>query len=441
MQPTVGDRIRSIRIRRGLSQQSLADLAGMSRSFLAELEANGQSPRVRDLRKIASVLNEPIEHFIVGEGRPPRAAVRDAATVQPSDLGGPGSLDILSPVDSVAGGDGEDNSEDVNRRQLLRLGASLVALAPFELARLLASRAGDRHLHELNQITNQYASWYWRMSPASLLPYLIDHQVRLMALIETVRGRIRRPLLTVGSETAVVAGLAAYKRDDLGMARRQFDLAVELANEANDGSALAHVYRAQRNVVSSAAVRGGNHQDSIRALSMLDSAVTVAGSNAPRLQLAMLFATRAEERAVMGMEREALQDIDRADQALAQAGAPETGYYDHWSEARLQGWHASVLLYLGRPAEAAVVLERAVPGTPVELVSDRADVLGDLGAAYAQAAEPERAVACLKDSLTVAKLGGIDDGVARIRFVRNRHLLPYGSLPAVRELDDQLAAM
>ncbi|MGH7883939.1 MAG: hypothetical protein ACREN8_13730, partial [Candidatus Dormibacteraceae bacterium] len=279
---------------------------------------------------------------------------------------------------------------------------------------------------------------YWRISPSSLLPLLGDHQSRLMAIIQSAPAKVLRPLQIIGSEVAVLAGLVAYKHDDLGTARRQFELGTELARQANDGPAIAHAYRAQRNAISSASVRGGNRADSARALSMLDAAVAVAGAGAPPLQLAMLFATRAEERAVMGLKTEALQDIDRAARAVAQAGTPEVGYYDHWSETRLQGWHASVLLYLHRPVEAVKVLEQIVPATPDELVSDKADVLGDLGAAYAQAGQPEQAVHCLTNSLHIARQGGIDDGVARIQHVRNRHLSSYSDLPAVLELDERL---
>ena len=155
----------------------------------------------------------------------------------------------------------------------------------------------------------------------------------------------------------------------------------------------------------------------------------------------MLFATRAEERAVLGLDTQALQDMDRARRAFAMAGPPEMGYYDHWNEARLLGWYASVLLYLGQPTEAVKILEQAVPATPAELVSDKADVLGDLGAAYAEIGEPEQAVSCLKDSLWTAREAGLHDGVARVHHVRNRQLKPYSDVLAVRELDEQLATI
>ncbi|MGH7883131.1 MAG: hypothetical protein ACREN8_09550, partial [Candidatus Dormibacteraceae bacterium] len=173
--------------------------------------------------------------------------------------------------------------EEMNRREF-SLAAGLGATAPFEFFRPLSNQAAATRIEELRQITNQFASWYWRISPSSLLPLLGDHQSRLMAIIQSAPAKVLRPLQIIGSEAAVLAGLAAYKHDDLGTARRQFELGTELARQANDGPAIAHAYRAQRNAVSSASVRGGNRADSARALSMLDAAVAVAGAGAPPLQ-------------------------------------------------------------------------------------------------------------------------------------------------------------
>jgi hypothetical protein len=135
----------------------------------------------------------------------------------------------------------------------------------------LSRQAAASQVEELRQITNQFASWYWRILPSSLLPLLDIHQSRLIRLIPAAPAEVQRPLQILGSEVAVLAGLAAYKRDDLGTARQQFELGTELAREAQVGPAIAHAYRAQRNAVSSAAVRGGNRQNSALTLSLLDA--------------------------------------------------------------------------------------------------------------------------------------------------------------------------
>ena len=56
--------IRSLRERRGLSQEALSDLAGLSRSFLGEIERGDAVPSVETLQKLADGLGEKLS-FIV----------------------------------------------------------------------------------------------------------------------------------------------------------------------------------------------------------------------------------------------------------------------------------------------------------------------------------------------------------------------------------------
>jgi transcriptional regulator with XRE-family HTH domain len=55
MKPYV--RIRAARIKKGLTQIKLARLAGVSQSYLSEIENNKKSPTLRQLCKIADALN------------------------------------------------------------------------------------------------------------------------------------------------------------------------------------------------------------------------------------------------------------------------------------------------------------------------------------------------------------------------------------------------
>ncbi len=56
--------IRSLRERRGLSQEALSDLAGLSRSFLGEIERGDAVPSVETLQKLADALGEKLS-FVV----------------------------------------------------------------------------------------------------------------------------------------------------------------------------------------------------------------------------------------------------------------------------------------------------------------------------------------------------------------------------------------
>jgi transcriptional regulator with XRE-family HTH domain len=53
---TLGRRIRQLRRRRGLSQAALAAAAGLSRIYVAKLEAGERAPSLRALARIARAL-------------------------------------------------------------------------------------------------------------------------------------------------------------------------------------------------------------------------------------------------------------------------------------------------------------------------------------------------------------------------------------------------
>jgi len=59
----LGRRIRTIRERRGLSLRAVADAAGVSESFLSQVERGVASPSVASLRGIAEALQESIASF------------------------------------------------------------------------------------------------------------------------------------------------------------------------------------------------------------------------------------------------------------------------------------------------------------------------------------------------------------------------------------------
>ena len=62
----VGDRIKTLRIRRALTQEELADIAGLSKNAVNRLELDKAEPRMSTLRKLAKALDvEPAE--LIGE--------------------------------------------------------------------------------------------------------------------------------------------------------------------------------------------------------------------------------------------------------------------------------------------------------------------------------------------------------------------------------------
>jgi hypothetical protein len=184
-----------------------------------------------------------------------------------------------------------------------------------------------------------------------------------------------------------------------------------------------------------------DHGDHAAAHQLLSVAEKTAGRSAPPLLRTWLYCSRAEEAAVLGREGDALLDIERAETALAKAGPGDlTGFFDHWDSLRLEGWRASVLLALHRPADASRVLEPVAVGTPAELPGPRAAVLADLASALAQTAEVERSCALLEEALSTAQAAGVHDGISRVRHVRREHLERWADSSSVQRLDQALAS-
>ena len=59
------ERIRHSRKEKGLSQEQLAKISGLSRSSIINFETGRRDPRVKDLRKIARALGVSIEQLLV----------------------------------------------------------------------------------------------------------------------------------------------------------------------------------------------------------------------------------------------------------------------------------------------------------------------------------------------------------------------------------------
>jgi len=57
-------RLRQIRERRGMTQEALAEKAGVSRAYLSRLEMGRHDPPLSRLRKLAKVLKVPIEKLL-----------------------------------------------------------------------------------------------------------------------------------------------------------------------------------------------------------------------------------------------------------------------------------------------------------------------------------------------------------------------------------------
>ena len=65
--PTVGERIREIRLDLDLNQDQLADRAGLSKGFLSDVENNKRNIGSESLLKLANVLGASVDYLLRGE--------------------------------------------------------------------------------------------------------------------------------------------------------------------------------------------------------------------------------------------------------------------------------------------------------------------------------------------------------------------------------------
>jgi transcriptional regulator with XRE-family HTH domain len=65
--PTIGDRIKEIRERRGWTQEKLADEASISKGFLSDVENNKRDISSTNVLKIANAMGASLEYLMRGE--------------------------------------------------------------------------------------------------------------------------------------------------------------------------------------------------------------------------------------------------------------------------------------------------------------------------------------------------------------------------------------
>lgn len=53
----IGDRLKNLRVRRALTQQEVADKAGIGKNTVSRIERNEGEPHMSTLRKLAKALN------------------------------------------------------------------------------------------------------------------------------------------------------------------------------------------------------------------------------------------------------------------------------------------------------------------------------------------------------------------------------------------------
>jgi transcriptional regulator with XRE-family HTH domain len=337
-----------------------------------------------------------------------------------------------------------DKEDDVRRRQFLQYMSVVTGATMLDWDRLSAMLRGqlgpgDRVLvDDLEVITRSYARQVETVAPGSLLPALRSHLAMLSGSLHAGQPEpVRRRLLSLTGETAVLAGRLSWLLDNRGEARHCWTLACDLAREAGDDTLLAEALGNQR-VLHSTIPNRGQYGRPDRALAVLDAAEErLAPTSSPYARM-MVLLLRAEDHAAVGDADASQRDLAAAESALLSADRPHDGYYALWDAGRIAGYRGSCALALGRPEEACTVLEGALGQTSEALIGQRCAVMTDLATAYAMQREIEHSAALLVQSADTAERTGLGELLQRVHGARV-HLDPWSNAPAVRLLDERLA--
>lgn len=96
---TVGQNLRRLRTRRGLSLERLATVSGVSRSMLGQIELGQSAPTINVLWKIAQALDVPFSALLAEQQRGGTQVLTAASTKKLSSMDGTFSSRALFPYD------------------------------------------------------------------------------------------------------------------------------------------------------------------------------------------------------------------------------------------------------------------------------------------------------------------------------------------------------
>jgi transcriptional regulator with XRE-family HTH domain len=336
--------IRQRRLERGLKQHILAELAGLSRRWMVDVENGHLQPKFADLLRLVDVLG---------------ADLTEAPGVRGSRTGpNPGKLP-------------REEGTETERREFLGWLATMTGSAALvDIERLASPTIDAAWLREAEIVSIGLAGQREAVEAAALLPPVLGHLASLESMLPASAELTARTALLAGD---LLLGyrrpIGVRTRQRLGDAYRCFILAESLGSQAV----------VTKSMMSRAALYDQRGDLSL-ALALQDEAVR--RRMAARTMLPWLLARRAELYAKEGSDRAAMRDLDSAERALS---GPE----DWWSmgprgTVELAAYRGAVLSSLGRDREAADtltwVLERMDPGK----VMWRAAVAADRDVALAR---------------------------------------------------------
>ncbi len=78
---TVGERVKDVREKKGLTQEQLSQASGVSKSFLSEIENNKTNPGGQTLLQIANALGASVDYLL--EGKSSESQSKESVVIPP----------------------------------------------------------------------------------------------------------------------------------------------------------------------------------------------------------------------------------------------------------------------------------------------------------------------------------------------------------------------
>ncbi|MFF4594734.1 helix-turn-helix domain-containing protein [Amycolatopsis sp. NPDC001319] len=383
---TFGSRLRALRVAEGLSLSEFARRLYYSKGHVSRIETGAQSPSSEFVRKCDAELCAGGELIALASGavRPPRAAASKSAEEEVW-------LMTMMPDGGVA-------FSPVARRDVLLGGMAVIAGLKVSGTGVVSTNAEAQLLHH-RRLFDAARDLGQFSSPDIVLPMLIGQAQALRTLAAQVGGRTLPAVASLAARTAEYAGWMAQESGDDTSAAWWTSRAVQVAGVAGDDFLSSYALVRQALITM-------YQGDASATVSLAQQAQRQ--KNVPARILGLAAQREAQGHALAGDLDSCLRALDRARTHLQDPdGAPDGPVIgtSHVSDpiSVATGW---CLYDLGRPAEAAEVLDRELARIPTVAIRSRTRFGVRLCLAFAASGQLEQACRLARPLLgQIAQLG------------------------------------
>jgi tetratricopeptide (TPR) repeat protein len=417
-----GVRLRVLRTARGWSLSEFARRLYYSKGHVSRIETGAQTPSMEFVRRCDAELDAKGSLIAMMTTE----ASSGAATVQHDHEDEEVWLMTMTPG-------GGSSFTPLGRREVLVGGAvilaglGLTAITPPSSPNVDEQLRHHRRLHDAARGLGQVAP------PTTVLPMLVGQAQALRSLAKGAHGPAATDVALLTARTAEFAGWMAQEAGDAAAAAWWTDKAVEVATAVGDPQTAGYAMVRQALVTL--------YQNDGAATVELARRAQAQRSLSPRV-LGLAAQREAQGHALTGDYDECMRALDSAARQFSAARSEERGEptigTSHVPDpvAVVTGW---CLYDLGRPAEAAEVLDRAIRDIPATAIRARTRFGARQALAHAASGELDRSCDLAQEILGNTSMVGSATIRADVRRLATT-LRRWNSHSSVRALEPALTA-